>query len=158
MTPQDRQTLSTGATPDPILGGLGEGDSGGSLCQQRVLISIADHAKQHGVSIRTARRMLKADYFQSKEWIGFYGQTIPARTIGKDGKSYPHQRRRYVRQIETDRASFLIRQGLNYARHGLKKADKIACEDGFQDRDIEALKSVATLANEMLSRWMEAGQ
>jgi hypothetical protein len=127
-------------------------------CQPSQLSVITEKAKEQGVSLRTARRMLKPDYVPSEEHRGFYGQVIPGRTIGKDGKSYPHNRNRYSRKVVSNWDSRLIRQGLNFARHGLKKADTVACESGFQPKDIASLKSVARIANEMLSRWMEVSQ
>jgi len=76
---------------------------------------------------------------------------IPARTIGKDGKSYPHQRQRYNRKATRS----LILYHLGQARYGLRKADTLACRDGVEQKELAALEAIALQVTEILGRWKQ---
>lgn len=125
--------------------------------QQRALTPITDTpaelAGKCGVSVRTAKRMMLPDYYQSNTAKNYFGETIPGRTVGRDGKSYPHQRRRYQR---TAHGSGIL-AALRYARHGIRRADHIACEHGIEQREKAALAILCATATEILGRWNLAG-
>ena len=53
-------------------------------------------------------------------------------------------------------ASYLILSAFTTARYGLRKADKLAIEYGAEDRDLEALRKLAVMANEILYRWTDS--
>lgn len=112
------------------------------------LLTAREIAEQHGVSLRTARRMLKCGHIP-RDVISFDGRFLPARKIGSDGKSYPSFRSLYRRQKYRDCPRRALGQSLSY----LRKADSIACKDGFTDSAIARLEEVFGVASEMLTRW-----
>jgi len=89
------------------------------------------------------------------EWTG---KAYPARTQGKDGKWYPGrcQRCAYTREPKHGYTSTLIMAALRQARYGLRKAGKLACESGIEDRDLAALDALAAQAQEMAAWWHTA--
>jgi len=125
--------------------------------QQRTLVADtpAALALKYKVSLRTAKRMRKPDYCQSEPSVSYWGTTIPGRTVGKDGKSYPHQRNRYNRTPRHPYSSSVILKALRHARYGVRRADRIACEDGVTSRDMAALASLFDEVFEVIGRWAE---
>jgi hypothetical protein len=114
--------------------------------QESSLTTITDR----GVSARTARRQRHYSFIPTT-FKGYYGNIIPARTIGKDGKSYPHSRQSY----KSNRVHSWILDALRYARHGLRKADTLACRDGVEPKDLAALETIGLQVTEILGRWRQ---
>lgn len=100
------------------------------------------------VSARTARRQRHYSFIPTA-FKSYYGNIIPARTIGKDGKSYPHQRQNY----KSSRGHSWIFDALRYARHGLSKADKLACAEGVSPREFQAMEKLAAQVGDIVNRW-----
>jgi len=131
-------------------------DNGGA-CQQSALTLITDTpaelVRKYKVSLRTAKRMRKPDYFQSEPCKGYWGTFNPGRTVGRDGKNYPHQRHTYNKTPRHPHSSSLILEALRHARYGIRRADRIACEDGVTPRDMAALASLFDEISDIIGRW-----
>lgn len=115
-------------------------------------------AKQHGVSLRTARRIESGAAYAPEAFKDYWGKTVAARTVGKDGKSYPHQRKRYRERIGTDYHISQILTCLRQARSGVKRADAIGCEHGIDGRVIAGMIALAEQIEEIEARWSSTQQ
>jgi len=114
--------------------------------QRRLLPAARELAERHGVSLRTGYRMLKYSPGQIPvdTHSAFTGELMVGRKTGKDGKSYPHYRRRYRR---SGFARSIIKEGIRTARYGIRKAARDAEANGFYARELDALRLlVAELA------------
>ena len=131
-------------------------DNGSGVSNQRVMLipdTTAALARKYNVSLRTAKRMQQPDYFQSETSKDYWGQLIPGRTVGRDGKSYPHQRHYYNKPSQHPHSSSLILAALRHARFGIRRADRIACTDGITPRDLAALASLFDEVSDIIRRW-----
>jgi len=97
--------------------------------------------------------MRRPDYYPSEPSTNSWCQLIPGRTIGKDGKSYPHQRHCYNRTPRSPYSSSLVLEALQHARYGIRRADQIACKDGLTPRDMAALAGLFRQVSEVFRRW-----
>lgn len=119
-------------------------------CQQSALMTIAD---LHGVSLRTARRIQKNGTTTPPEGFDTVGGHLPARKLGKDGKAYSTFRNRYHIKNPRPFSSSAIAQAFCMARHGIRKADSVATAHGITASDVEALRRLRDLAEEVFQRW-----
>jgi len=120
--------------------------------QRRLLPEARELAERHGVSLRTGYRMLK--YSPEQIPVDTHsratGKLMVARKTGKDGKSYPHYRRRYR---GTGFARSIIKEGIRTARYGIRKAARDAEANGFYARELDALRLLVAELAEMHATW-----
>lgn len=102
------------------------------------------------ISKRTMYRQRKYDFIPKDE-TSFHGEVMLARTIGKDGKSYPHFKRSY----KARRSSPLLGE-LRHVRYRLRKADSFASAFGFRDKELSGMEAIFMQVSGILARWRQA--
>lgn len=120
---------------------------------ERPLLTSRELANNQGVSVRTARRMKHRDTIpQPMKCLD--GTVLPARKVGKDGKSYPLHRCHRCNLKNTDAPyASSIRDAMRLTRCGLRKADRLACQHGIDAQLAASVSALAAMAKDMATRW-----